>query len=397
MFPNLSYISNYFFGTPVDNSLAVVQTFGLFLILAFVFAYFMFYSELKWRQNEGILSGVKALGSSPKKEIPRYILILNFLFGFIIGSKLLLLVNRSSSDKISDLLLSLDGNLIGGILGAVLLGGGGLYAHLSQKENNKKEIEFPTDYAIELTIMCAIAGIAGAKIFAVAENLEAFYAAPLKTLFSGSGLTIYGGLITAFFVGYLYMKRKGFQVLPIMDALAPALLVGYMLGRFGCHFSGDGDWGKVNTIEKTWSFIPDWLWSYRYPHNVVNSARESILMEDCGGLISATGNSPIYCRILPEGVFPTPLYEILICGLILILILSIKKRVKTVGLIFFIYLFLTGIERFLIEFVRVNERYDLLGLGWSFSQWIAIILTLIGFFFCIYFWKKKTDNSEVSI
>lgn len=395
MFPNLSYISNYFFGNPVDNGLSIIQTFGLFLILAFLFSYFLFYKELKWRENLGIIKGVKNLGSSPKKEIPRYLLIINFIIGFLIGTKFMLVINRSASDSIMDLIFSMQGNLVGGIFGSLLLGGGGLYLHLTQKENEQKQIEYPSDYAIELTILSAITGIVGAKLFSVAENLPAFFNNPLKTLFSGSGLTIYGGLITAFIVGYFFMKKKGFKVLGIMDALSPALLLGYMLGRCGCHFSGDGDWGKVNVLEKPISFIPDWLWSYRYPHNVVNSARESILMEDCGGLISVSGNSPIYCRILPEGVFPTPLYEIMICGLILLFIMLIRKRIKTAGLIFFIYLMSTGIERFLIEFVRVNERYELLGLGWSFSQWIALMMSLIGIVACVILLKNRSKVSSL--
>ena len=396
MFPNLSYIANYFFGTPVDNGLSIIQTFGLFLIFAFLFSFFLFQRELKWREKVGIISGVKTLGSSPKKEIPSYMLVLNFVFGFMIGAKVLQLINRSASESISDLLFSFQGSFVGGLVGSLILGGGGLYIYLSQKENSQKEIEYPSDYAIELTILSAISGIIGAKLFSVAENLPAFFANPIKTLFSGSGLTIYGGLITAFIVGYFYMKKKGFKVLSIMDALSPALLLGYMLGRFGCHFSGDGDWGKVNRLEKPLSFIPDWLWSWKYPHNVVNSARESILMEDCGGLISSTGNPPIYCRILPEGVFPTPLYEIIICGLILVFILVIKKRVKTAGLIFFIYLLLTGVERFVIEFVRVNERYELLGLGWSFSQWIALIMSLIGLVFCFILIPEQRKSSTSS-
>ncbi len=381
MFPNLSYISNYFFGTPVDNGLSFIQTFGLFLVLAFSAAYFVFKNELKWREKEGMLSGVRFLGSSPK-PIPISILVLNFVIGFLAGSKLPLILNRNATESVYDLLFSFQFDITGGVIGAIFLGGAGLYFFLNQKEvhqRDKEGVAYPSDYAIELVILAAITGLIGAKLFSVAENLEAFYKSPIETLFSGSGLTIYGGLIVGFGCGYLYMKRKGFKVFPIMDAISPSLLIGYMIGRMGCHFSGDGDWGKVNMMPKPdWFVFPDWLWTWHYPHNVVNSSLESIPIPDCGGLVSATGQMPIYCKMLPEGVYPTPLYEIIICGIFLIVIFILRKKIKISGLLFFLYLTLTGIERFLIEFIRVNERYDLFGLSWSFSQWIALIMSFTG-------------------
>lgn len=392
MFPNLSYISNYFFNTPVDNSLSVVQTFGLFLIITFITGFYVFKRELKWREANGIIKGVKNLGLT-QNDIPNYIIVVNFIVGLILGSKIPLIIDSGPNESIKDILFSFQGNFLGGIIGAIILGGAGIYIKLNQKEERQKEstsLLYPSDYAIELTIIAAITGIIGSKVFSVLENLPAFFASPIKTLFSGSGLTIYGGLITAFVAGYFYMKKKGFKVLPIMDALGPTLLVGYMIGRMGCHFSGDGDWGKVNVLTKpNWLIIPDWLWSWRYPHNVVNSSIESIPIENCGGLISATGNPPIYCKILPEGVFPTPLYEIIMCGIILLFILYIRKKSTIPGYVFFIYLALSGLERFIIEFMRVNVRYGLLGLDWSFSQWIALLMIIIGVI-GIYFLRKTS-------
>ncbi len=381
VFPNLSYISNYFFGTPVDNRLAVIQTFGLFLILAFIGGYNMFKYELQRRERNGIIEGVKSQAQS-QSNIPLSIVIGNFIVGFLVGFKLPLFINNTTASSFKNMLFSMDGSIIGGMIGAILLGGTGLYMYVNQKdeqENRTPDLLFPSHYAIELTILSAITGLIGSKLFSVAENLPAFFNDPIRTFFSGSGLTIYGGLITAFIFGYFYMKSKGFKRLPIMDSLSPALLVGYMLGRFGCHFSGDGDWGKVNTIQKPdWLIIPDWLWSWRYPHNVVNSSVESIPMENCGGLISANGGTPIFCKILPQGVYPTPLYEIMMCLVILVVVILISKKTKVPGFVFFSYLAMTGVERFVIEFIRVNERYGLLGLDWSLSQWIALVMTIIG-------------------
>ena len=48
------------------------------------------------------------------------------------------------------------------------------------------------------------------------------------------------------------------------------MMLAYGVGRLGCHFSGDGDWGDPNRFEKPLSILPDWLWAYRYPNNVIN-------------------------------------------------------------------------------------------------------------------------------
>ena len=376
----------------------MIQTFGLFLILAFVGGYSMFKRELQRRERNGIIQGVKHKAES-QSNIPLPIVIGNFFVGFLVGFKLPLFIAKTTGASVKSLLMSMDGSMMGGIIGAILLGGTGLYMYLNQTDDQEKpssDLIFPSHFAIELTILSAITGLIGSKLFSVAENLPAFFKDPSRTLFSGSGLTIYGGLITAFIFGYFYMKSKGFKRLPIMDSLSPALLVGYMLGRFGCHFSGDGDWGKVNTIQKPdWLIIPDWLWSWRYPHNVVNSAVESIPMENCGGLISANGGTPIFCRILPQGVYPTPLYEILMCLVILVVVILISKKTKIPGLVFFSYLALTGVERFAIEFIRVNERYGLLGLDWSFSQWIALVMTIIGLVGMVVLVRSSKGRVEV--
>ena len=47
------------------------------------------------------------------------------------------------------------------------------------------------------------------------------------------------------------------------------LFLTYGIGRNGCHFSGD-DWGIVLSNQPDWWFLPDWMWSYNYPNNVIN-------------------------------------------------------------------------------------------------------------------------------
>ena len=62
----------------------------------------------------------------------------------------------------------------------------------------------------------------------------------------------------------------------MLDAVSPALMLAYGIGRLGCHFSGDGDWGIKNTAAKPdlISILPDWIWCYDYPNNVINRELE---------------------------------------------------------------------------------------------------------------------------
>jgi phosphatidylglycerol---prolipoprotein diacylglyceryl transferase len=179
---------------------------------------------------------------------------------------------------------------------------------------------------------------------------------------------MYGGLILAFFACYIYVKKLGIPPILMMDAVAPALVVGYGVGRLGCQFSGDGDWGIENTAPKpSWmSILPDWLWAQNYPHNVL---KEGFPMEGC---------SDAYCTQLIPAVFPTPMYETMMCMVVLAILWSLRKRIKMNGMIFFIYLILNGLERFIIETIRVNPRYSVLGTALSQAQIIAIGLMVIG-------------------
>jgi prolipoprotein diacylglyceryltransferase len=87
------------------------------------------------------------------------------------------------------------------------------------------------------------------------------------------------------------------------------------------------------------------LWQYDYPNNV-NSVGVPLI----DGRPCFEG----YCTVLPETVFPTPLYETVVCVGFFFLLWSLRKRLSPPGMIFFLFLFLNGLERFFIEKIRVN-------------------------------------------
>ena len=387
MYPDLSYFFHDLFGIAPDNGLSVFKTFGLFLVLAFLASAYVLYLELKRKESIGQFKAVKGTRIIGAKASPIEIAS-NALFGFIIGFKLVYLAMNFPEFKLNPaaVLLSTKGNLIAGLLAAL---GFGFYRYWDAKRNSldkavTKEVDIhPYERVGDITMVAAISGIIGARLFSILENMESFLNDPIGQIFSGSGLTIYGGLILAFITVYWYIKKRGMKPIHMMDATAPAVMMGYAVGRMGCQLSGDGDWGIPNSLAKPdWFIFPDWAWSYDYARNVIN---EGSKIPDCIN---------IHCSFLNPGVFPTPLYEVIFSLISFAILWSLRKRFKKAGMIFSLYLILNGIERFFIEFIRVNEKYEFLGQNWSQAQYIAIgflILGIIGLILCQKNdWAKET-------
>jgi phosphatidylglycerol:prolipoprotein diacylglycerol transferase len=310
------------------------------------------------------------------------------LTGFVLGYKILYIILNYHNflDNPQLYILSVDGNFLGGLAGALLS------FYLKYHEVNKEKLAVPVlveetvhPYQLvgNMAMIAAFSGLLGAKIFHNLENIDDFIADPIGALVSFSGLTFYGGLIFGAVCVIYYAKKNGIGALQIIDATAPSLMLAYGLGRMGCQLAGDGDWGINNIAPKPgWlSFIPDWAWSFSYPHNVIN---EGIPMANCIGK---------HCMILPVPVFPTPLYEV-IAGILLFMVLwSIRKKLTPrPGTLFSVYLLLNGIERLLIEQIRVNTKYHINGYEITQAEIIAVFLIFIGSLGIFYFNRKYKNH-----
>ena len=383
MYPDLSYFFHDLLGTPVDNWTSIFKTFGLLLVLAILSAAFILYRELKHKAGQGIFQPAKVkfeYGKPPEAAE----LISNGIWGFVLGYKGLYAVQNFAALKAdaAEVLLSAAGSWAGGLgLAAVLVGL--RYWEIKRKQLPKPRVEvkdiYPHDRIGDITMIAAISGVVGAKVFAIIEDIPALLRDPVGTIFSGGGLAIYGGLIFGFLAVTYYLRRKKIPVVPVLDAVAPALIIAYGVGRLGCHLAGDGDWGIVNSMAQPgWWFLPDWLWSYDYPHNIL---REGIPLEGFAGK---------YNTHLQPPVFPTPLYETAMALTIGAILIGLRNRLTTYpGMLFFLYLVFNGTERFLIEKIRVNPEYTNFGITYTQAELIAVILFLIGIIGCFFVWKKN--------
>ncbi len=382
MYPNLSYLLHDLFGTARDNGLSVIQMFGLLMGCGFFALGYILYRELKRKESEGTITAITQkewLGKGPDiKEM-----ITNGIFGFIVGYKVPEVIMNFAEFKedAAGFVFSGRGHLGLGLLGLLIFGGYYYWDGLKKKLDTPKQVSrtiHPYERVGDIIVLAAIFGILGARLFSILENLDSFMADPIGQLFSGSGLTIYGGFILATVAIAWYVNKNGIPPIHVADAIAPALILGYGIGRIGCQVSGDGDWGIVNELAKPgWFVFPDWAWAYDYPHNVLN---DGIAIEGC---------EDKYCRKLSPKVFPTPLYEVLSSIIIFFILWFNRLKIKTPGVMFSLYLVLMSFARFLVEHIRVNPRYDFLGTQLSQAQLISMALFVLGCVGIWYFKKRK--------
>jgi len=227
----------------------------------------------------------------------------------------------------------------------------------------------PEDLADRTAVAAMIGGIVGAKLyFALVEAPSEFWAHPLATLFSGAGLTFYGGLAGAIILLLWVFRRARVSVVHMADLIAPIIVLGYGFGRVGCFLSGDGDYGPPTSL----------LWGMSFPHGTVPTTLH---------------------------VHPTPLYEIILMwGGFAFLWFWLRRRNPPRGVMTGAAFLVMGVERVVTEFWRLDSgvlaaaNYDVAHgttpaeiaafriavevhrayAGLSITQWVSIVLALVG-------------------
>ena len=256
---------------------------------------------------------------------------------------------------------------------------------------------------ILIAVPCMV-GLAGAKLYHLLESPVEFFANPLTLLLSPYGFAWFGGLLAGFAAFLWIGRRQHIPLLTLFDAGSPAAALGYGIGRIGCFLSGDGDYGIPTSLP----------WGMSFPN----------------GLVPTT-----------DRVHPTPIYELIVaCAIAWFLwrlgtrqiaaartksIVQVRERVATPeelallnapprptrhpspfeismttqraqflrawrrpqpGSVFAAYLVLTGLARFLVEFIRINPR-DFLGM--SNAQAAALASVIAGFALWLWLVKRR--------
>ncbi|MCY1536374.1 Prolipoprotein diacylglyceryl transferase [compost metagenome] len=101
-----------------------------------------------------------------------------------------------------------------------------------------------------------------------------------------------------------------------------------------------------------------------------------------------------FCNVLPQPVYPTPLYEVIAAFILFLILWNIRHKIKLPGMMFGVYLIFNGVERFLIELIRVNSKYTLFGLSFTQAELIAVILVLSGLALVIFAVRNKERHAS---
>ena len=208
------------------------------------------------------------------------------------------------------------------------------------------------DFASNVVFWAAIGGIIGAKVFYLLENIPDLLADPKGMIFSGSGLVFHGGLIGGTIAVILVLRRSQKSIGVYADIIGPLLLIGQGIGRIGCFFAGCCH-GKACDLP----------WAVTFPN------------------ASPPANYPVH---------PTQLYEAFLnFAFYFILVKVIRPKTTKVGQTMAIYLMFAGLERFLIEFVRVNPR---VWRNLTSAQFTSIGLFCAGLIILLFFTKTPKKS-----
>jgi phosphatidylglycerol:prolipoprotein diacylglycerol transferase len=196
--------------------------------------------------------------------------------------------------------------------------------------------------ASSAVVWAAVGGLAGARVWILFDAWSEFVRAPIDFLLTGGGFVFYGGLLGGALAVTVFFRRHGIPWLRGADAVAPAIVLAQAIGRLGCQAAGDGDWGRETTLP----------WGMAYPYAVVGWDK-------------------------PPGVrvHPTPLYEAAAYLAIFAVLWRMRREPLRDGAIIALYAVLTGVARFLVEFVRTNAP---VAGGLTEAQLASLALVAVG-------------------
>ena len=217
-------------------------------------------------------------------------------------------------------------------------------------EQRARKLKLACEHIFYLVVWCAIGGFTSAKILFWITNWREFLQNP-RQIIGSDGFVVYGGIIGGILAAWLYCKVAKLKFMKYFDLVMPSVALAQGFGRIGCFLAGCC-YGRETT------------------------SRFGVVFPE-GGLA-------------PAGVKLIPTQLISSAGdflIMIVLLLYYRKNKKdgTPGNVGFLYMLLYGVGRFLVEFLRNDNR----GGAWMFStsQWISMVIVAGGI--VLYLVNKK--------
>lgn len=214
-----------------------------------------------------------------------------------------------------------------------------------------RRTDIKPEYVIDVTLYAVMAGIVGAHLVSILLDLPYYIQNPggILDLWRGilspngglRGLSFHGGFIGAVGVVLLYTRRKGIKFWEIVDLLAPSLAIGYGITRIGCFLNGCC-YGIPTSLP----------WAVRF---------------------HADG----YAGELTAPSHPVQLYAAAIGLVIFFVLVAVEKRRRFAGQVFFSYVAMYSVYRFLIEILRKGVTAEVAFAGLTEAQIVSVIMFIV--------------------
>lgn len=199
--------------------------------------------------------------------------------------------------------------------------------------------KYNEDHLFNALFLTVLFGMLGGKLLYILVNIKSVIKDPSILLNYGEGFVVYGGIIGGVLTLALYSRKKKWDVLDTFDLAVPSVALGQAFGRIGCFLAGCC-YGKETSL--------------------------------CIGVKFPSDS------LAPAGVYlhPTQLYSSAFDFLLVMILILFSRNNKKKGRVFSMYIILYSIGRFLVEFLRSDERGAVGVL--STSQFIAIFTLILG-------------------
>ena len=251
----------------------------------------------------------------------------------------------------------------------------GIYWSVSRAK--KRDVD--PNHVMDLSVLVIICSIVGSRILYVLFHLDEFRGHWTDTFnpfqsngqIGIAGLTMLGGVLLSVLVAFIYLKVKKIPFLKLADVMIPAFALGIFITRIGCYLNGCC-WGLECTEGAHWCVI--------FP-----------------------ANSPAGSMFQGIPIIPTQLYSSLYGLLILVSLIGVERWKKFDGFIFYLFLILYGVARFVIDMFRYYESSMVViafgERGLSLNQTISLSMIIVGLAMLILGYiklKKKIISSAAN-
>ncbi|MFH1755015.1 MAG: prolipoprotein diacylglyceryl transferase [Candidatus Latescibacterota bacterium] len=220
------------------------------------------------------------------------------------------------------------------------------------------------NHIMDLSVYIILAAVIGSRLLYVAFHLDEYRNfLDMFALWEG-GATLYGGLVLAILISFLFTAKRRLKFLDVADVISPSIALGIMFTRLGCFMSGCC-YGHVTTFP----------WGVHFPDGCAAGYYSQRLAAEAG--------------VPSVSLHPTQLYASSYGLLIFLLLLVMERRIHKRGGTFALFLLLYGISRFSLDFFRYYESSMRVFFDFTLNQLLSIGLVVLG---VILFVRKVRDD-----